>query len=452
MKKIKIFIIAFCIICFEVLPVSAITESRTCYAEIEFWKNFNDEILIENLNTVYDNNHDLKAAVLKVNEAQRVVKMSFANELPHFTFQGYVGQIFKSSDEVFGDITIPDYTETHFLFPITMNYEVDLWGKNHLKTKSKKKEFEMILQDERAAYIYISSVFVCNYYNLIRTDKLIEYQNELIALQKQVISSLKIRYECGTATIDEIEDAQKNLTFMEEDLEKLLEKQDILKNQISTILADRGFNDIKRTGYDSVKVDLPIPKEIDFDMLSKRPDRIKSELDLEKIGIDVRIAKKDMLPRFIITGDIGFNFYNISSPHNFLADIGVIPVWDLFTGGRKLQMLKFKKDAFEVAKEHYEKTVLKSIQETNDALYNLKISENVNNISLDRLKTDEKQLKNVYLKEEAGIADNIDILLYRERLLVSQKQAVSSYINKIISAVNLYQALGGVDYTKTSNL
>ena len=24
-----------------------------------------------------------------------------------------------------------------------MNYEIDIWGKNHLKTKSKKKQFEM---------------------------------------------------------------------------------------------------------------------------------------------------------------------------------------------------------------------------------------------------------------------------------------------------------------------
>ena len=451
MKKINL--IFLLLLCFAFYPISVeADEISKDYINLEFWQKFNDETLIDNLMRVYENNNDLKAAVVKVNEAQRIVKMSFANELPHIGFEGYAGQIFKSSDEIFGDITIPDYTEAHFLFPITMNYEIDIWGENHLKTKSKKKQFEMIKQDERSAYIFISSAFACNYYNLIRTDKLIEFQKELIALQKQVISAFQKRYEFGTATVDEIEEAEKNLTFMEEDLEKLLEKQDILKNQMNIILSDRSFENVKRTGFDELNIDIAIPDKINVEVLDKRPDRIKSELDLEKIGIDVKIAKRDFLPKFIITGDIGFNMYSISSAHKFLADIGVVPVWDIFTGGRKLQMLKLKKDAYDIAVEHYEKTILKSIQEANDALYSLKTSANIKSISLNRLKTDEKQFRYTQMREEAGTADNLDLLFYREKLLISQKQAVSSEINKVISAINLYQALGGIDFTNMDNL
>ena len=445
MKKLNIL---FLLICFTLCPVSAkINETAPDYTNFGFWNKFNDEILIDNLTKVYENNNDLKAAVLKVNEAQRIVKMSFANELPHIGFEGYAGQIFNSSDEVFGNITIPDYTEAHFLLPITMNYEIDLWGTNRLKTKSKKKQLEMIQQDERAAYIFISSAFACDYYNLIRTDKLIEFQNDLIALQKEIISAYKKRYELGTSSIDAIDAAEKNLTFMEEDLEKFLEKQDLLKNQLSVILSDRSFDNINRTGFDELNINFAIPDKINIDILDKRPDRIKSELDLEKIGIDVKLAKRDFLPKFIITGDIGFNMYSLSSAHKFLADIGVVPMWDIFMGGRKFQMLKMKKDTYDIAVEHYEKTILKAIQETNDALYSLKTSANINSIALDRLKTDERQLLYTQMREEAGTADSLDLMLYGEKLLITRKQAVSSEINKIISAINLYQALGGVDFT-----
>ena len=445
MKKLSIL---FLLICFTLCPVSAkINETAPDYTNFEFWNKFNDEILVDNLTKVYENNNDLKAAVLKVNEAQRIVKMSFANELPHIGFEGYAGQIFNSSDEVFGNITIPDYTEAHFLLPITMNYEIDLWGTNRLKTKSKKKQLEMIQQDERAAYIFISSAFACDYYNLIRTDKLIEFQNDLIALQKEIISAYKKRYELGTSSIDAIDAAEKNLTFMEEDLEKFLEKQDLLKNQLSVILSDRSFENVNRTGFDELNINFAIPDKINIDILDKRPDRIKSELDLEKIGIDVKLAKRDFLPKFIITGDIGFNMYSLSSAHKFLADIGVVPMWDIFMGGRKFQMLKMKKDTYDIAVEHYEKTILKAIQETNDALYSLKTSANINSIALDRLKTDEKQLLYTQMREEAGTADSLDLMLYREKLLITRKQTVASEINKIISAINLYQALGGVDFT-----
>lgn len=421
------------------------------YMNMTFWEKFNDQALLDNLQKAYYNNNDLKAAVLKVDEANRIVKMSFANELPHIGFEGYVGRIFKSSDDVFGSIVIPDYTESHFLLPLTMNYEVDIWGQNRLRTKAKKKQLEMIKQDKRSAYIYISSALAVDYFNLIRTDKLIEYQKQLIDLQEKVINSYKIKYELGTATISDIDFAEKSITYMKEDLQKLLEKQDILKNQISTLISDRAFEDITRTEYDKLNVNFKTPEGIDYDIISQRPDQIKSTLDLEKIGIDVKIARRDILPKFIITGNLGFNMYNISSSHKFLADLGIVPVWDLFTGGRKLQMIKLQKDKYDIAIQKYEKVVLMSIQETNDALYSMKTAENIKNITNTRLNTDIKELNYTKIKEDAGVADKLDLLLQEERLIVSKKQAVSSNINKIISAINLYQAIGGVDYIQTTN-
>ena len=417
------------------------------YMNLSFWEKFNDNILVDNLIKVYENNHDLKAAVQKTNEANRIVKMSFANELPHIGFEGYVGRIFKSSDEVFGNITIPNYAETHYYLPLSMNYEIDIWGKNHLITKSKKKQFEIVKQDERSAYIYISSAFAVDYFNLIRCDKLIDCQKQLITLQEQAINSYKIRYEYGTATLSEIDEAEKNLTYMKEDLHKLLKKQDMLKNQISTLLGDRAFEDINRSDYEDLNVSFTTPDSIDFNMLDKRPDRIKSKLDLERLGIDIKVARRDLLPKFIITGNLGFNMYNLHSSHKFLADLGIVPVWDLFMGGRKLQLLKLKKNQFEIATQNYEKTILTSIQETNDALYAMKTAENIKTITNDRLNTDIKELGYTKIKEESGTADNIDLILQEEKLLISKKQTISSEINKIISAINLYQALGGIDFT-----
>lgn len=448
MKKLITIIFTLFIITTPALAINDTTE----YLNIPFWQKFNDDILVDNLLKVYENNHDLKSAVLKTNEANRVVKMSFANELPHIGFEGYVGRIFKSSDELFGNVEIPNYAETHYYLPLTMNYEVDIWGKNHLITKSKKKQFEMVKQDERSAYIYISSAFAVDYFNLIRCDRLIDYQKQLIDLQEQVINSYKIRYEYGTATLSEIDEAEKNLTYMKEDLHKLLERQDMLKNQISTLLGDRAFEEIKRSNYDTLNITFKTPDSIDFNMLDKRPDRIKSELDLERIGIDVKVARRDLLPKFIITGNMGFNMYNLHSSHKFLADLGIVPAWDLFMGGRKLQLLKLKKDQFEIATQKYEKTILTAIQETNDALYSMKTAENIKTVTNDRLNTDIKELNYTKIKEDAGTADNLDLILQEEKLLISKKQAVSSDINKIISAVNLYQALGGVDFTQDSNL
>jgi len=443
----KILILLMCIFFCSIQTEARMTNeiNRLEYVNLNFWKNFNDENLLENINKVYKNNNDLKATAHKVNEAQRLVKISFANELPHIGFNGYIGQIFKSSDEVFGDITIPDYTETRFLLPLTMNYEVDIWGKNRLKTKSQKKRFEMMKQDEKSAYIYILSAFASDYYNLIKADKLIEYQKELIETQKQINEFIKKRYDVGTATLSDIVLSEKTLTYMEEDLHNLLEKQDILQNQISTIISDRAFSEISRTDSDNINVNVIIPETINTELLDQRPDMIKSQLDLERVGIDVKVAKRELLPSFIINGNLGFNMYSIGSSNKFLANLGVAPTWDLFTGGKKIQMLKLQKEEYEIAVQHYERTILKSIQETNDALYTLKSNHKKYSISQHRLNADNKEFGYTKIREEAGTADSLDILLKKEQLLISKKQETSLKINDIIAMINLYQALGGIN-------
>lgn len=273
----------------------------------------------------------------------------------------------------------------------------------------------------------------------------------MINLQESVINSYKIRYESGTATLSDIEKARKSVTFQKEELQKFLEKQDLIKNQISVLLSDRAFDEVKRTDFDNLNINFTAPKSIKFEVLENRPDRVKSELDLEKMGIDIKVARRDLLPKFVITGNLGFNMYNISSPNKFLADIGVVPVWDVFTGGRKLQILKLKKDAYDIAIQHYEKTILTSIQESNDALYSLKTTGNIKSIINDRLKTDQRELLYTKIREEAGTADKLDLLLQEEKLLASKIQTVNAKINEIISIINLYQALGGVDFIEITS-
>ena len=153
-----------------------------------------------------------------------------------------------------------------------------------------------------------------------------------------------------------------------------------------------------------------------------------------------------MLPKFIITGNIGFNMYNLHSTHKFLADLGVVPAWDLFLGGKKIQMLKLKKNSYNIAIENYEKTILKAIQETQDALYCLKTANNINQNVIERLNSDNKELNYTIARIDAGTKDKIDLLIQEEKVISSKKQLVTSEINKIISSINLYQALGGVDF------
>lgn len=221
---------------------------------------------------------------------------------------------------------------------------------------------------------------------------------------------------------------------------------------MNVILADRSFQNIKRTNYSNIKAKIFIPKTINTDLLAKRPDNIKSELNLERIGIDVKVARRELLPKFNLVGNLGFNAYSLSSANTFLANLAVAPTWDIFMAGKKIQLLKLQKDEYRIAVEHYDKTILKSIQETNDALYTLKSINGKYSIANDRYALSKTETKLMQKKEQLGIADRLNTLYQKEIELVSEQQVVSLKVNEIISMINLYQALGGINFLDTENL
>ena len=64
------------------------------YLNLDWWQKYNDSVLTNYLTTAFENNQDLKIATINVKQAEQIVKLSFANQLPHAGFQGDLLEIF----------------------------------------------------------------------------------------------------------------------------------------------------------------------------------------------------------------------------------------------------------------------------------------------------------------------------------------------------------------------
>lgn len=447
MKK---YLVTFIYLFFMSLPVFAITDSGLEHMNMDWWKNFNDEHLIQNLLKVYENNYDLKNAALKIQANEQVAKMQFAQELPFVTFSADISRDLKAARQQFGEMQIPTYSQNNFYFPITAGYEIDIWGKNRLKTKSKKQQLEMAKQAQRATYISLTSNFVSDYFNLIKTDKLLEIQKELVGTQKEILSMTKSKFEIGLAPVTEVLYQDKILSTLKEEENNYIKSQEVLTNNLKVYLAD--FNDnVKRTPFEKVVVLENIPQKIDTEIIGKRPDYLQEEANIKRIGFDVKVAKKEFLPSFTIFGQIGLNAYTLStlckSPSQFFT-AGILPSFDLFSGGRKLAFMKMQKFRYEEALNNYQKIYLNAANEINSSLVDYKTTTKNYIESQDKFS---KECKLYYLAKEKrniGSSSNLNVLSEKEIYLSTQKELVVNKINTILSTISLYKATGGVDLYK----
>ena len=458
MKILKITLTLFILLC-SFTPVYAARHKDTPdyrleYLNLKWWENYEDPILNDYLVKAYQNNQDLKIAAINVKQAQQVAKQSLAQELPHLGIAGNYFRDFHSSDVRFGEVLIPNYNQSNFVLPLTMTYELDLWGENRLKTKSINKQVDMIKQDERAAYIALTSTLASTYYNLIKLDKLIKNQTELVKLQKTVVTMTEKKYKNGLAPVTEFMQEKQLLTNFEETLELYKDRYDIIEREMVVLLGDRTNNTVDHTDYNDIKL-VSIPDNIAAEVIQFRPDMAKTELYIQKTGFDVKAARRDFLPKILLYGQVGFNAYqlsNIFTGNTFKSAAGFAPSLDLFSGGAKMAHFRYNKLELEKAQQMYEKTILTSLQEVNNSLGIAHTNQKNYKSSLERYNLEKDKYNLSARKLEIGAQSILDNIRDRERVLVTEKDEVSNKIDYIIATINVYKAIGGKDYNNIKEL
>lgn len=438
----KIFILIFTLT--FMLPSMASTDE---YLNIKWWEKFKDENLTHNLITVYENNYDLKNAALKVQENEKIVKMQFAQELPFANFSGDLNRNLQAPRQQFGNMVIPKYSQYNYYLPLTVGYEIDIWGSNRLKTKSVKEQLEIIKQAERATYISLTSDFASDYFNLIKADKTLEIQNELVKTQEEIVSMTTEKYQAGLCGINNVLAEERFLTSLKEERNKHKLTKELLEESLKVYLV-HNEGKISRNSYSDVSLLKNLPQSYSSNIISNRPDFKQEEANIRKIGFDVKVAKREFLPKFTIFGQVGLNAYHLDSlfgRSSQFFNAGIMPSMDLFSGGRKLAFLKLKKYQYEEALNDYQKTILVGVKEVNSGLLAYKTAIENYNESKNRLETQTKIFSLAKDKNIIGASCNIDLLYAKEAYLITEKEEVSNKINLIISTIGLYKAAGGVD-------
>ena len=111
-----------------------------------------------------------------------------------------------------------------------------------------------------------------------------------------------------------------------------------------------------------------------------------------------------------------------------------------------MAMLRYKKYEYQKALQIYEKTILTSLQEVNDALVSAKTARKNLDSSKERYTLEQNKFELADKKFDIGASSAVDLIKAQEALLLSEKSMVSYTVDAIISAINVYKSVGGVDY------
>ncbi len=448
MKKIfSIFIILSTLFYTATVPVSAKKvdplnlDEKISYVNIDFISRFSDPYLTGYVQEGIQNNHNVRKASWVVEEYRQNVKSAFARELPSLSVgANYLGL------NAGGAQNFQTESRNSFVMPVIARYEPDFLLKNRDKTKSEKKSYEASQMQEKSVYISLVSDIAVLYINILQYDSLIQNQQKIVAINEEILARSNKKFKYGVIDSSSLNLAKKELETAKNSLEELVKAREISLNQLELLLGRTSGGTIERGKLENFEYQSQIPDTITSDIIFSRPDVLEAESRLEKAKIDVRVARKELLPRFNITGTMIFSTLfpgNFFGWDNTIATLLAGATQDLFQGGGKLANLRLYKARYEQLFENYRQTDLNAVREVNDALMIVKTDTAIDANTLKKLQLQTSDYTGSGKKFKQGAISYPDLLFDQQLLLTSQQNYIRSKTTRLVNYVTLYKAVGG---------
>lgn len=409
---------------------------------IDYFNRFNDECLFYYVNQAFDNNHDLKKAAAVVEQYRQQVRYSFGQELPSFSVSAnYLGIKVPQLDNF-------ELKKNSFVLPFVASYEADFLLKNRDKTRSVKKVYEASQYEEKAVYVSLLSDVATVYTNILQYDELIKTAQQNVELRSNILQADLKKFSRGIINSTRINNSRKNLEVAKNTLEKYLKEQRVLLMQLAVLtgVSSSDTETLRRGSFENLEYQAVIPNKIESDVIFSRPDVMAAETKLEKAKIDVRVARKEFLPTFNITGIWVFNtiapgaFFSWESS---LAAILAGATQDIFTGGRKIANLKIQKAKYEELFEEYKQTDLEAVKEVNTALCFIKHDTEIENNTKHVLTSEYANFISSQKNLNQGVISNSEYLISLAEYLRVQEDAISAKNQRLVNYFTLYKTVGG---------
>ena len=408
------------------------------FGDMKWWTVFQDEALQKLIKTALQNNYDIRIAATRVLQAEANLGVTKANQYPQLNGTG--GIVNERNL-----LTVPN-APTYGSLSIQMSYIVDFWGQYRRATEAARATLLSTEYGQNVVRTTLVSSVASNYFLLRAYDSQLQYANETVTADREILRLNNVRFKGGEASIMEVYQAEVLLQAAEAQVINLQQLIEQTENNISILLGEnpgpitRGLAVTEQPHMPEVPAGLPSA------LLERRPDIRSAEESLVAANANVGVAKANFFPQFSLTGLFGSQSTALTTfvagPGTFWA-IGLQAAQPLYQGGRIRSQYKLAWAQRDEAELTYKKTVNQAFGEVSNSLvgyaqarlYRMKLEEQTHSYS------EAARLSNV--RFQGGVTSFLEVQYNEQQYFNSQLSLTRAWYDELANYVTLYQALGG---------
>ncbi len=415
--------------------------------QVAWWTYFNDPILDRLIGLTYSGNLTLQSAAIRILEARAQLAV-------------VQGNLYPQSQEMNGDLfaigsTGPadDRYYNSGSIGFDLGWEIDFWGKFRRAIESADANLYGIVADYDDLLVSLTAEVARTYINIRTIEERIRLAKKNAELQEESLNLVIVQLEAGLVTELDVLQAKTLLSSTKSTipaLEATLSKYSnslavligVLPGEISQLLGDS-------TGIPAMG--RAIVLEIPAELLRRRPDIRRQEMQAAAQAAQIGIARAELFPSFTLFGSIGWSandrgvgsLGDIFESNSFSYSFGPAFRWNLFHYGRLKNQVRVQDARYQQTLLAYQNSVLNAAREVEDALSTLSHTVIRAKYLLEGIETSEKSTELSMLQYQEGLADYQRVLDATRSLTQKQDQYAQTQGEIAASVVALYKAFGG---------
>jgi outer membrane protein, multidrug efflux system len=426
-------------------------ESNSPASLAAWWKTFNDPELDSLVDRAVNSNLDLKIAAARIRESRARYQVVSADSSPTLDASGSYDRSRQSRNQpILSSFGIPArlFENNVYQAGFDASWELDIFGGTRRATEAATAEVAAAEFSQRDALVSLLGEIARNYVEARGNQRRLAIARKNIDAQEQALALTKDRFNHGLTSDLDVQQAATLLATTRADVPTL---ETALQTSIHRLAVLLGQPPGALLTELSTLAPIPaappaVPVGLPSDLLLRRPDVQQAERQLAAATAQIGVARADLFPRFFLTGSAGYESINTGdwfSGGSKFWSLGPTVQWKLFDSGRIRANIKVQTARQEEALATYEKTVLASFEDVENALVGY-AKEQVRRRSLeDAVKSIQESLRLADQLYANGLANFINVLDAERSVYQAQDQLVLSERAVSTDLIALYKAMGG---------
>jgi len=413
-------------------------------ANTRWWRQFDDPVLDDLIDTALRDNKDVRIAAARVEEFAARVDISRSGFFPQVGYNGDASRN-RGSREVYGANSLLDRSYNNYSAGLNLSWELDLWGRIRRGTEAARADLLAQQENRRSVILSLVSSVATSYVTLRQLDRQLQVSLETLQTRSESLELFKIKLAGGVVSELEVAQARTEYEQVAATIPQLELQIAQTENALSVLL---GYNPREMPRGKSLdQLVMPsVPAGVPAQLLERRPDIRSAEESLIAADARIDVARAQYFPTISLTGMFGFvseSLSNLLQSSANASSLGGSVLGPIFSGGRIEATVRASEAVQRQALFGYLQTIQTALREVDDALTSVqKLNEQLD-AERRRVQAYKDYTRWATLRYDEGYASYIDVLDAQRSLFDAQLRYIGVQGNVYTALVGTYKAMGG---------